>query len=415
MMLTEVKEVREGYKVTELGEIPEEWEVKYVNTFSSIGTGKKDTKDKQKNGEYPFFVRSQTIESIDSYSYDGEAILTAGDGVGVGKVFHYINGKFDYHQRVYKISDFKNVSGKFFFYYFSENFMKQVRKFNAKTSVDSVRLEMIAKMPIPIPTTEEQQKIAEILSTVDETIETTDQLLEKTKELKKGLMQQLLTKGIGHTEFKKTELGEIPVEWDVVKIADIAKNDKNAIKPGPFGSALKKEFYKNNGYKIYGQEQVISNDFNKGNYYIDEKKFQELKSFEIKTNDLLISLVGTFGKTSVVPESIKAGIINPRLLKVTFDQNKANVWFYKYFMSSITFYSQLKKMSQVGTMGVINGKTLKSMIFPFPPIKEQQEIVKILLSVDEKIEGYEKEKGKLHELKKGLMQQLLTGKIRVSV
>lgn len=181
------------FKQSEIGEIPKEWNVLKIEDIASVNTGNKDTQDKIENGEYPFYVRSQTVERIDSYSYDGEAILTAGDGVGVGKVFHYVTGKFDYHQRVYKISDFQEVIGRFLYYFFSENFYSQVRKYNAKTSVDSVRREMITKMLIPIPSITEQQKIAEILSTVDAEIDSYEQEKAKYEELKKGLMQQLLT------------------------------------------------------------------------------------------------------------------------------------------------------------------------------------------------------------------------------
>lgn len=181
------------FKQTELGEIPVEWEIKYIGEIADIRTGKKDTKDRIESGEYPFFVRSQVIERINSYSFEGEAVLTAGDGVGVGKVFHYINGKFDYHQRVYKVSDFHNVDGKYFYYYFMKNFLKQAMKYNAKTSVDSVRMEMITKMMIPVPSLKEQKKIAKILSAIDDQIEEYSSKKEKLELLKKGLMQQLLT------------------------------------------------------------------------------------------------------------------------------------------------------------------------------------------------------------------------------
>src|SRR5690606_26803689 len=98
------------------------------------------------------FVRSQTIERINSYSFDGEAILTSGDGVGVGKIYHYIIGKFDFHQRVYCIYDFDTVvEGRYIFYYFSEHFYPRVMQLSAKNSVDSVRRAMITEMPIAIP------------------------------------------------------------------------------------------------------------------------------------------------------------------------------------------------------------------------------------------------------------------------
>lgn len=182
------------FKKTEIGELPYDWKTYFVEEVATVSTGNKDTQDKITDGKFDFYVRSQKIEKIDSYSFEGEAILTAGDGVGVGKVFHYIpEGKFDFHQRVYKISNFKDVLGKYFFYYFSKNFIKQARKFNAKTSVDSVRREMITKMIIPLPPIHEQKEIAEILSSADEQIKAYEKEKEKQNELKKVLMQQLLT------------------------------------------------------------------------------------------------------------------------------------------------------------------------------------------------------------------------------
>lgn len=163
-----------------------EWEEKKLGDIASICTGKKDTQDKIDDGIYPFFVRSQVIERINSYSYDGEAILTAGDGVGVGKVFHYINGKFDYHQRVYKISDFsENTYGRYVYEYFRVNFIREVTKYTAKTSVDSV------KMKIPYPVLDEQIKIADVLKNIDLKIEKEQEKLDSLNEYKKGLLQQM--------------------------------------------------------------------------------------------------------------------------------------------------------------------------------------------------------------------------------
>jgi type I restriction enzyme S subunit len=152
-------EVRRGYKQTEVGVIPEDWVLDYVENLAHITTGGRNTQDRVEEGRYPFFVRSQTVERINTYSFDGEAVLTAGDGVGTGKVFHYINGKFDAHQRVYRISDFnERIDGYFFYLYFSTHFYNRIMQMTAKSSVDSVRREMIARMPIPFPRTKDEQK-----------------------------------------------------------------------------------------------------------------------------------------------------------------------------------------------------------------------------------------------------------------
>lgn len=183
-----------GMKASELGEIPEDWEVKKIASVLSITTGNRNTQDKLSNGQYPFFVRSQTIERIDTYSFDGEAVLTAGDGVGTGKIFHYINGRFDYHQRVYLMYNFgKKIDGYYFYIYFSNFFYDKIMSMTAKSSVDSVRREMIADMLITLPSKKEQTAIAAILSDMDAEIQALEQRLQKTRQIKQGMMQELLT------------------------------------------------------------------------------------------------------------------------------------------------------------------------------------------------------------------------------
>ncbi|CDR66725.1 restriction endonuclease subunit S [Staphylococcus schweitzeri] len=168
-----------------------EWEETTIKEIAQINTGKKDTKDAVTNGSYDFYVRSPLVYKINTFSYEGEAILTVGDGVGVGKVFHYVNGKFDYHQRVYKISDFKNYYGLLLFYYFSQNFLKETKKYSAKTSVDSVRKDMVANMKVPLPIYIEQQKIGQFFKKLDNKIKIQKQVIELLKQRKKTLLQKM--------------------------------------------------------------------------------------------------------------------------------------------------------------------------------------------------------------------------------
>jgi type I restriction enzyme S subunit len=187
--------VGQTFKQTDAGVIPEDWNHDRVENFARITTGSKNTQDRIADGKYPFFVRSQAVERINSYSFDGEAVLTAGDGVGTGKVFHYIDGKFDVHQRVYRISDFtKGVNGYFFYAYFSTHFYNRIIQMTAKSSVDSVRRDMIARMPVPLPPTEaEQTAIAGVLKDMDAELAALDQRREKTRVLKQAMVQELLT------------------------------------------------------------------------------------------------------------------------------------------------------------------------------------------------------------------------------
>ena len=180
-----------------LGEIHEHWEVKRMRFLSDIKTGDKDTENREDSGKYPFYVRSQTVEHISTYSFDGEAILTAGDGVGVGKVFHYVNGKFDYHQRVYRISNFKSIYGKFLFYYMKQNFYKEVIRISAKSTVDSLRLPMLQNFPICFPERKEQTAIILHIETetarINSKITKTEKLIELLKEYKTALISEVVT------------------------------------------------------------------------------------------------------------------------------------------------------------------------------------------------------------------------------
>jgi type I restriction enzyme S subunit len=180
-----------------IGDVPEHWEIQRLKNLSQIKTGGKDTINSVEDGEYPFFVRSQTIERINSYSFDGEAILTAGDGVGVGKVFHYVNEKFDYHQRVYKISHFRGLDGKFLFYYMRNHFYKEAFRLNAKATVDSLRMPMFQNFPVVFGSKEEQKAIADYLdkktAQIDQIIQTINTQIEKLKELRKTLINDVVT------------------------------------------------------------------------------------------------------------------------------------------------------------------------------------------------------------------------------
>jgi type I restriction enzyme S subunit len=170
-----------------------EWEAKRLGDVSAIKTGKKNNEDKHENGRYPFFVRSQTVERINTYSFDGEAVLVPGEG-GIGSIFHYVNGKFDYHQRVYKISDFNaDTCGKFIYYAMIQTFNKQAMRNSVKATVDSLRLPTFLGFEIFAPSLEEQTAIAIVLSDMDAEIEALEARREKTRQVKRGMMQELLT------------------------------------------------------------------------------------------------------------------------------------------------------------------------------------------------------------------------------
>lgn len=168
------------------------WELCKISELCSVATGKSNTQDKVEDGKYPFYVRSPIVERSTKYLYDEEAVITVGDGVGTGKVFHYVNGKYDLHQRCYRMYGFSDkLNAHYFYYVFSKLFYKRVKSMTAKTSVDSVRMEMIVDMKIPVPTIEEQIKIGTYFDNLDNLIALQQKEIDGYKELKKGLLQQM--------------------------------------------------------------------------------------------------------------------------------------------------------------------------------------------------------------------------------
>ena len=168
-----------------------QWDQKLIGEICKIQTGKSNTQDETDEGLYPFYVRSPVVRKSYRYLFDCEAVLTVGDGVGTGKVFHYVTGKFDLHQRVYAMTDFREVSGKYFYYFFSYFFYDRVMRMTAKTSVDSVRYEMIDKMPILIPCEEEQNQIVFFLDCLEAQLKDAEKELLLLDTLKSGLLQRL--------------------------------------------------------------------------------------------------------------------------------------------------------------------------------------------------------------------------------
>lgn len=197
----------------------EKWVSKKLGEISRIKTGKRNGDEQVKNGKYPFFVRSNVVARIDSYSFDGEAILVPGEG-GIGAIFHYVNGKFDYHQRVYKISDFADaIYGKYVYYYMQRYFGEYALSLSVKATVDSLRLPTFEEFSIALPNNiEEQQAIATILSDMDKEIADLEARRNKYKLIKSGMMQKLLT---GQIRLVKPLAPIIPLETPDAQIREI--------------------------------------------------------------------------------------------------------------------------------------------------------------------------------------------------
>lgn len=170
------------------------WIQQRLGDIAHIKTGGRNNQDKVENGEFPFFVRSATVERINTFAYDCEAILVPGEG-GIGSIFHYIFGKFDVHQRVYAITQFAgNVSGKFIYYYMKTYFGQHAMENSVKATVDSLRLPTFQEFVVKLPSSlEEQIEIASLLSEMEQELEILEERLQKAQTIKQAMMQELLT------------------------------------------------------------------------------------------------------------------------------------------------------------------------------------------------------------------------------
>jgi type I restriction enzyme, S subunit len=251
---------------------------------------------------------------------------------------------------------------------------------------------------------------------VDALIGALDRLIAKKRDLKQAAMQQLLTGQTrlpGFAARAETVTGQVPAEWQVSRLDSLGAAPTPAIKAGPFGSSLTKDTYVPEGFKVYGQEQVIRGDHLYGDYFIPAKKYRELESCAVHPGDVLLSLVGTVGRLLVVPEGAPPGIINPRLIRFSFDKERVCSQFFCFLFESGEVQSLLARQAQGGTMGVLNAGVLRPLRFRLPPIREQQAIAVVLSDMSRELSELEKRRQKTALLKLGMMQELLTGRIRL--
>ena len=297
------------------------------------------------------------------------------------------------NQRVCRLAP-KDSIDKDYLFYFMPIALKRIEEKTPFVTVKHLSAKELNKIEIPVLPLEEQRKIAETLRKVDKLIAFRDQQLAKLDELVKAQFVEMFGDPINN-----------PMKWIVSKIEDIAAQEKNALKAGPFGSALKKEFYVKSGYKIYGQEQVICGDASFGDYYIDEEKYKELKNCAVQAGDILISLVGTYGKALIMPDNYEAGIINPRLMKITLNKNKVTPIYFKYYFESDALKASMDANTHGGTMGILNLGIIRQMKIQVPPLSIQNQFAAFVERVDQQKQTVQQSLEKLELMKKALMQE----------
>ncbi len=422
-----VKKVKEGYKKTELGWIPDEWEFKPLKQICYIKgrIGWQGLKKEEFIDEGPYLITGVNFDrgkiiwsecyhiSNERYEQAPEIQLKLGDVLmtkdgTIGKLLYVddLPDKASLNSHLFVMRSLnENFNTKYFYYHLeSQMFKKYIDNNKTGSTMPAITQGAMEKYEILLPLLKEQQKIAEILSTVDSQIDDTDKLIEKTKELKKGLMQRLLTKGIGHKEFKMTEIGEIPVEWKVKQIIQVSDTTS-----GGTPSRSKKHYYQS-GNICWVKTGELGNKY----IYDSEEKITDIAVKEssaklIPINSVIVAMYGaTIGKISINKKEVTT---NQACCSITCKQEVIN---YEFLFYNLSFYKEkLIDLGAGGAQSNISQQIIKSFKITVPSLKEQNKIANILSSVDTQIEEYENKKKKLEELKKGLMQKLLTGKIRV--
>ncbi|MDD5240083.1 MAG: restriction endonuclease subunit S [Sulfuricella sp.] len=264
------------------------------------------------------------------------------------------------NQRVCRLRNFNASVEPEYIYYGIAKKLREIEDTTSFVTVKHISAKQIQNIELPIPPLDEQRRIVDILSRAEGIVRLRREAQKKAAELIPALFLELFGDPVTN-----------PKGWPVVKLGELAAKEKFAIKAGPFGSALKKAFYVPTGYKIYGQEQVIRDDLSYGDYYISEEKYRKLENCRLQAHDLLISLVGTFGKISIVPEQFEPGIINPRLMKITLDRSRALPLFMKALLTGDSMRERIESVSHGGTMSIVNVGIMKGLDIPVPPLDIQ--------------------------------------------
>ena len=362
-----------------LGSFDFSWEQRKAKEICSIGTGKSNTQDQVDDGKYPFYIRSDVPVRSNKYLYDCEAVITIGDG-NIGKVFHYVNGKFDLHQRCYKMTDFKDIWGKYFFYYFSTKFYDRAMKMTAKATVDSVRLEMISEMDIKKPPQiSEQKQIAEFFANLDNLI-----TLHQRKCANLCSPSQVVFSLLFATS---------TFSWEQRKLGDVVQITMGQ---SPDGSTYSDE---------PSDYILVQGNADLQNGWVCPRIWTTQITKKADAGDLIMSVrapAGAMGKTAY------NAVIGRGVAPI-----KGNEFIYQLLvkMDADGFW---KTLSCGSTFESLNSDNIKNAEVKIPTTAEQIKIGGYFQQLDNLITLHQRELAEVGKYKKALMQLLLTGLVRVN-
>lgn len=399
--------------------LPQDWflgSVKDISlSFSNLRVPIKSADRKERQGQYRYYGAQGVIDFIDDYIFDGEYLLVAEDGENVksrkNDIAQVVQGKFWVNNHAHVLQGNHKGSINFLKYVLNFVSIKEYVTGQAQPKLNKAQLERIA---IAIPPLEEQQKIAEVLSTVEKKIDLIEQKIAETQKLKTGLMQKLFSEGVGvqnengewlsHTEFQDTPSGKVPSRWVSLRLEDIAKVERGKFSARP-----------RNDPKYYGGEIpfVQTGGVVNASTYIDtySQTLNELgltvsKMFPVGT--ILITIAANIGDVAITKYPLACP---DSLVGIQANESKCNVQWLFYFLQ--TQQSELDSKATKSAQKNINLQVLKPLTVYLPSLEEQIVIAEILSTSDEQLALLEKQKSETQQLKKGLMQKLLTGEWRV--
>lgn len=323
----------------------------------------------------------------------------------------------------------QDVDGTFLFYQ-TQRLRSAFERFSAGSTFLEINKKDIGRILLSHPTNfVEQRKIAAILTTIDTAIEKTEALIAKYQQIKAGLMHDLFTRGVlpnGQLRpprsqapelYQETATGWIPREWKVSTLEKLLAPLPNNIRSGPFGSALLKHELVEDGIPFLGIDNIHAERFDpEFRRFISKRKFQELAKYRVRPRDVVITIMGTVGRCCVIPDNLELGLSSKHLWTMTFDLDKVVPELVCWQLNhSAWAQAWFRRAMQGGIMDAIQSSTLKTLYLPVPSVDEQALIHARYVKVSMQIEQGSSQLEKLRKQKRGLMQDLLTGKVQVQV
>jgi type I restriction enzyme S subunit len=343
-----------------------------------------------------------------------EGVVTGRSGT-LGKVYFTSNPYWPLNTSLY-INDFKKNHPKYC-YYFLKAF--PLKSFGTGTGVPTLNRNIVHKQQVVFPPLYEQKKIATILSTVDKKMGLIEQSITQTKQLKVGLMQKLFSKGVGilkedgnwqqHTEFKNSIFGQIPSVWETPKLAECVTKVGSGVTPKGGSKA-----YLETGIPLLRSQNILFGKLKLDDVvFISDSQHKKMKGSQLQARDVLLNITGaSIGRCAVLPCDFKEGNVNQHVCIIRTTKNIIPE-FTCIFLNSYLGQKQIWSLQAGGNREGLNFQQIRSFVIPVLPQNEQQAIVDICFTVDSKLDLLEKQKAETQQLKKGLMQKLLTGEWRV--